>query len=327
MAMELEARQEALREKERQLKDEEEKRKIKEAEDKAIKKAKARQEFEERISNIIRSKINDACELFLGRADQAKAAMAGADGRRRMDLENPGIRQIDIEKERMDRQIELLRQEYECINKKMDEIGKAKVIGVGTPTSQDFEKLLKAYNTVKEGKRIADLEVLALRDRFEKAVAKLVRQGRTPRANLTRRMYEATDDEEQEILPRREEGLDDLTIRPSPPKSTSERLATKAAIVERAEFLKETKKYLKRLRKHGLQVLCGKEGITFVTCEQAINNIAELRTATTFDERESGRKVVPDSEAEDGREEERDGTDGQETQPVNIDDEDRIADD
>ncbi|GBG71057.1 hypothetical protein CBR_g8356 [Chara braunii] len=205
--------------------------------------------------------------------------------------------------------------------------GKAKVIGVGTPTSQDFEKLLKAYNIVKEGKRIADLEVLALRDRFEKAVAKLVRQGRTPRVNLTRRMYEATDDEEQEIHPRREEGLDDLTIRPSPPKRTSERLATKAAAAERAEFLKETKKYLKRLRKHGLQVLCSKEGITFVTCEQAFNDVAELRTATTFDERESGRKVVPDSEAEDGREEERDGTDGQETQPVNIDDEDRLADD
>ncbi|GBG66450.1 hypothetical protein CBR_g61493 [Chara braunii] len=354
MAMELEAQQEAIREKERQLK-EEQKRKIKEAEEKALKKAKERQEFEERISNIVGSKINDACELFLGRADQTKPPLVGTDNRRRVVLENAGPRQFDAKKERMDKQIEVLRQEYEYIKKKMDEMarsfkhnvtgskrpatgvcissppeaparGKAKVAGVGTPAPLEFEKLLKAYNAVKEGKRIAELEVQALRGRFDKAVAKLVKQGRTPRSNLNRRMHEATDDEEQENSARREEGLDDLTIRPSPPKRTSGRLATKAAATERAEFLKETTKYLRRLRKHGLQVLCGKEGITFATCEQAINDIAELRTATTFDERESGQKIVPDSEADDGREDERDGLDVQDTQPVNVEDDDRLGD-
>ncbi|GBG85587.1 hypothetical protein CBR_g40316 [Chara braunii] len=295
MAFELEARQETIREKERLLKEIEEKQKVKEAEEKALSKMKERQEFEERIGTIVGSKINDASELFLGRADQAKATTASGEVGRRIGPEKTAIKHLDAEKELMEKQIGLLRQEHEFIKKRMEELartmkqtstgtkrpatgvcitsppeaparGKSKVMGVGTPTSQDFEKLLKAYNTVKEGKRIADMEVHTLRERFEKAVSKLVRQGRTPRANLTRRMYEATDDDEQEIPAGREEGLDDLTLRPSPPKRTSGRLAMKAAVAEKAEFVKETKKYLKRLKKHGLQMLCAKEGVTFITC-------------------------------------------------------------
>ncbi|GBG82910.1 hypothetical protein CBR_g36437 [Chara braunii] len=205
--------------------------------------------------------------------------------------------------------------------------GKSIVIGVGTPTSYDFEKLLKAYNSMKEEKRISDMEVQALKERFEKAVAKLVKQGRTPRSNLTKRIYEATDDEDLDNHGRREERRDDLTIRPSPPKRTFGRLAKKAAATKRAEFLKETKKYLKRLKKHDLQLLCGKEGITFITCEQVINEIAELRTALAFDDRQQKRaRSIPDSEPDDNRDDDHDGVGGHATQPVEVDEDEQIVD-
>ncbi|GBG58641.1 hypothetical protein CBR_g40 [Chara braunii] len=255
------------------------------------------------------------------------------------------------------KQIEGLRLEYGHIKKKMDEMyrslkqnitsikrpamgvcissppeapvrGKSKVIGVGTPTSQDFEKLLKAYNSVKEGECIADLEVQALRERFEKAVARLIRQGRTLRSNLTKHMDEATNDKDQDNLPKRQDGLDDLTIRPSTPKRTSGRLATKAATLERAEFLEETKKYLKRLKKHGLQTLRDKEGLTFITCEQAINDIAELRTMIAFDGRQAQTKParsILESEADEGRDEDRDTVELHDTQPVEAEDKEHIA--
>ncbi|GBG85332.1 hypothetical protein CBR_g39899 [Chara braunii] len=296
MAAELEARQEAIREKEKLIREEEEKRKIKQAEEKALKKQKERQDFEERISSIVGSKINDACELFLGRADISKNT----------DQMRCTCGNDDLEKQKLEKQIDMLRLEYEYIRKQMEKLtrsvgqvghkraasnvcitsppeaparAKARTMGAAaTPSTQDFNKLLKALSNMKEEKRIAELEVQALRERFERAVGKLVRQGRTPRSNLAKRMIEATDDDDidQEQGCHNEEGLDDLTIRPSPPKRTSERLAKKEAVAEREEFVKETKKYLKRLRKHGLQILCGKEGIAFVTCEQAINEIAEL---------------------------------------------------
>ncbi|GBG64991.1 hypothetical protein CBR_g48740 [Chara braunii] len=308
MASELEASQEAIREKEKLLKEEEERRRAEEVEEKALRKLKERQDFEERISSIVGTKINDACELFLGKADQARSMPALADNRCREG--NIGVRHIlDLEKERLEKHIEQLRREHETIKKNMEELtrsgkqtgnalkrsaagvcitsppealvrGKARVVGVATLTSDDFQKLLRAYNSVKEGKRIADMEVQALKERFEKAVSRLVRQGRTPRSNLSKRMNEATDDEDQDLHERHEDDLDDLTLRPSPPKRT---YVSKAAAIERADFLKETKKHLKRLKKHGLQILCGKEGITFVPCEQAINEIAELRTSLTFD--------------------------------------------
>ncbi|GBG63041.1 hypothetical protein CBR_g34740 [Chara braunii] len=272
MASELEARQEAIHEKERLLKEEEEKRKVKEAEEKALRKRKERQDFEERIGTIVGSKINNACELFLGKSDVQRHVAAPDSSR---------TTHIEVERDRLERQVDTLRCEYESIKKNMEEFtrtmklsgnalkrsgagvcitspseaparGKARVVGVGTPTSDDFQKLLKAFNAVKEGKRIADMEVQALKERFERAISKLVRQGRTPRSNLARRMNEALDDDDQDAQETHEDGLDDLTLPPSPPKRASERLAFKTATTERAEFLKETKKYLKRLKKHDL---------------------------------------------------------------------------
>ncbi|GBG85145.1 hypothetical protein CBR_g39711 [Chara braunii] len=194
MASELEARQEAIREKEKLLKEEEEKCKAKEAEEKALRKRKERQDFEERIGSIVGSKINHACELFWGRSDTQRHVSAPDASRRS---------HIEVERERLEKQVDTLRREYETIKKNMDELsrtvklsgntlkrsgagvciasppeaparGKAKVVGVETPTSDDFQELLKAFHTVKEGKRIADMEVQALRERFERAVSKLV---------------------------------------------------------------------------------------------------------------------------------------------------------
>ncbi|GBG86143.1 hypothetical protein CBR_g41047 [Chara braunii] len=184
---------------------------------------------------------------------------------------------------------------------------------------------------MKEDKRIAELEVQALRERFEKAVNKLIRQGRTPRTNLAKRMNEVTDEDEQAPPRQAEEGLDDITLRPSPPKRTSGRLATKAAVAERAEFVKETKKYLKRLKKHGLQILCGKEGITFVTCEQAINEIAELRASLAFDYRRPVQdnkepRPIPDSDAEDAPDDATLPPDLDGTQQVDVDDDEPFCD-
>ncbi|GBG69184.1 hypothetical protein CBR_g3883 [Chara braunii] len=347
MASELEARQEAIREKERLLKEEEEKRKAKEAKEKALRKRKERQDFEERIGSIVGSKINDACELFLGKS-YAQRHVSAPDASRRS--------HIEVERERLERQVDTLRREYETIKKNMDELsrtvkmsgntlkrsgtgvcitsppeapssGKAKVVGVGTPTSDDFQKLLKAFHTVKEGKRITDMDVQALRERFERVVSKLGRQGRTPRSNLSRRMNEALDDDDQDAQEMHEDGVDDLTLRPPPPKRVSERLASKNAATERAEFLKETKKYLKRLKKHGLQILCGKEGITFVTCEQAINEIDELRASLAFDLRPQPRpaRQAQDSEVEEPKEDDQDRLDEQATQHVDIDEDEPIV--
>ncbi|GBG75688.1 hypothetical protein CBR_g20313 [Chara braunii] len=306
MASELEARQEAIREKEKLLKEEEERTKVKEAEEKALRKLKERQDFQERISNTVGSKINDACELFLGKSDTALAA-----GERRGSREQARTRTDNDAEERLQKQIEQLRMDNEAIRKHMEELaraiklstagakrpsggvciasppeapprGRPRVMGVGTPTSQDFQKLLKAYNQVKEGKRTADLEVQALKERFERAIDKLVRQEQTPHSNFSRRMNDATDDDELEQQDRQDEALDNLILRPSPPKRTSGRLAMKAAMAERADFLKETRKHLKRLKKQGLQLLCNREGITFVTCDQAINDIAEHWASLAF---------------------------------------------
>ncbi|GBG75010.1 hypothetical protein CBR_g19524 [Chara braunii] len=242
MASELEARQEAIREKERKMNEEEEKRKVKEAEDKALRKRKERQDFEERIGKIVGSKINDACELFLGKSHAQRHVAAPESSQRT---------HIEVERDRLERQIDTLRREYESIKKDMEKLtrtvklsgnalkrsgagvcitspleaparGKARVVGVGTPTFDDFQKLLKVFNTVKESKRIADMEVQALKERFERAISKLVRQGRTPRSNLTRRMNEALDDDDRVAQEIHEDGLDDLTLRPSPPKRVSE---------------------------------------------------------------------------------------------------------
>ncbi|GBG71994.1 hypothetical protein CBR_g10933 [Chara braunii] len=352
MASELEARQEAIREKERLLKEEEEKKKVREAEEKALRKLKERQDFEERISNIVGSKINDACDLFLGKTHPARSS-----AERREPREQPRTRlEDDTEKERLQKQIEQLRMDNECIRKSMEELsrvikastagakrpsggvcvasppkaaprGRPRVIGVGTPTSHDFRNLLKAYNQVKEGKRAADLEVHALKERFERAIDKLVRQGRTPHANLTRRMNEATDEDDPEHQDKQEEALDDLILRPSPPKRTSGRLATNAAAAERVDFVKETKKHLKRLKKQGLQIRCNREGITFVTCEQAMNDIAEHRASLAFDFRPDAAKAgrsAPESEIEEVKEDAHEET--TETQPVNIEDDERIGD-
>ncbi|GBG67966.1 hypothetical protein CBR_g1085 [Chara braunii] len=201
MASELEARQEAIHERERLLREDEERRKIEEAEEKALRKLKELQDFEDRISMIVGTKINEACDLFLGKADMGKAT--GAVDNSRIPNDRFRIRpNIDLEKERVEKQVELLRQEHEFIKKQMEELtrsirqagvkrtsarvcitrpldaparGKARVMGVGTPPSHDFEKLLKAYNFVKEVKRIADLEVQAIKDKFDRVVAKLVR--------------------------------------------------------------------------------------------------------------------------------------------------------
>ncbi|GBG66496.1 hypothetical protein CBR_g63079 [Chara braunii] len=346
MASELEARQEAIREKERQLKKEEEKRKAKEAEEKALRKLKERQDFEERIGSIVGTKINDACELFLGKSDAMRASNV------------PEVLRThdDIDRERLERQIEILRREYEAVKKNMEELtrsirlsgnamkrtgvgvcvtsppeaparGRAKIIGVDTPTSDDFQKLIKAYNSVKEGKRLADMEVQALKDKFERVVSRLVRQGRTPRSNLAKRMNEATDDEELDVHGHQEEGLDDLSLRPSPPRRTSGRLASKAAATEKADFIKETKKYLKRLKKQGLQTLCSKEGVTFVTCEQAVNELAELRTSLAFDLRPQQKtdQRAPDSEVEEAKEDDHEAVDVQATQRVDIEDDEPIG--
>ncbi|GBG72057.1 hypothetical protein CBR_g10992 [Chara braunii] len=348
MVGELVAKQEAIKAKERLIKEEEEKKKTKEAEEKALRKQKERQVFEERLSSIVGSKINDACELFLGRADNLKSV----DRDRRTRVND------DLEKTRLEKQVDMLRKEYECIRKQMEELtrsvgqaglkragsnvciaspleaparGRARTMGTSNPSTQDFHKLLKAVNDTKEEKRLAEMEVQALRDRFERAVSKLVRQGRTPWSNLAKRMNEATDDDDDEHdqAAHQEEGLDDLTIRPSPPKHTSVRLARKMAVAEREDFVKETKKYIKRLRKHGLQIICGKEGISFVTCEQAINDIVELRASLAFDQRRpipdnKANDVVPDSEAEDlhGETDLGPGIDG--TQQVDVEDDDNI---
>ncbi|GBG72147.1 hypothetical protein CBR_g11080 [Chara braunii] len=242
MASELEAKQEVIHEKERLLKEEDEKCKVKEAEEKALRKRKERQNFEERIGTLVGSKINDAGELFLGKSD-AQRHVATPDSSRRT--------HIKAELDRLERQVNTLRREYESIKKNMEELtrtvklsgnalkrsgvgvcitnppeaparGKARVVGVGTPTSDDFQKLLKAFNVVKEGKRIVDMEVQTLKERFERAISKLVRQGRTPRSNLARRMNEALDDDDQDAQEAHEDGLDDLTLRPSPPKRASE---------------------------------------------------------------------------------------------------------
>ncbi|GBG85803.1 hypothetical protein CBR_g40612 [Chara braunii] len=351
MASELEARQEAIREKERHLKEEEEKKRAKEAEEKALKKMNDRQDFEDRISNIVGNKINDACELFLGKVDSARII-----GERRGPVEQPRLRvESDAERDRLQKQIEQLRVENEWIRKQMEELsrttknsragakrpgggvciasppkapahGRPRVMGVGTPTSQDFQKLLKAYNQVKDGKRAAALEVQMLKERFERAIDKLVRQGRTPRSNLTKRMNDATDEDDPEQHCRQDDALDDLILRPSPPKRTSGRLATKAAAAERADFLKETKKHLKRLKKQGLQLLYNREGITFCTYEQAINDIAEHRASSAFDFRPEPAKAGrpgPGSDTEDAKEDGQE--DAADTQPVNVEEDEQIG--
>ncbi|GBG91233.1 hypothetical protein CBR_g52115 [Chara braunii] len=318
------------------LKEEEDRKKAKEAEDKALRKLKERQDFEERIGAIVGTKINDACEIFLGKTD--KDRISPTDPARARGVQLRGRATVDVEKEQLEKQIEVVRREHECIKKHMEELtrtlkqtsagtkragsgvcitsppeaparGKARVLGTGTTTSSEFQKLLRAYNLMKEEKRMADIEVQALRDRFEKAMAKL-----------------RGDDQGQT-----EEGLDDLTLRPSPPKRTSDRLASKAAITERNEFIKETKKYLKRLKKHGLQILCGKEGISFVTCEQAINELAELRASLPFDFRPVARdnckstRAQQDSAAEEIRDDTEVGTDVQETQHIDADDDEQLG--
>ncbi|GBG61618.1 hypothetical protein CBR_g22415 [Chara braunii] len=351
MASELEVRQEAIRERERLLKEEAEKKKIKDAEDKALRKLKERQDFEERIGTIVGTKINDACELFLGKVDLNRMA-----GERKTSAEHARPRiDEEAEKECLRKQIEQLRIENEWIKKNMKELsrtikqsvadtkrtgagvcitsppeaparGRPRLMGVGTPTSQDFQKLLRACNSIKEGKRAVDMEVQMLKERFERAIGKLVRQGRTPRSNLSKRINEVSDDDEPENLGKQDDALDDITLRPSPPKRTSRRLATKVAATERADFIKETKRHLKRLKKNGLQILCGREGISFTTCEQAINYIAEHRAALAFDFRPEAFKVgrsAPESEADEAKEDVHD--DGQATQPVDIDDEEHLA--
>ncbi|GBG81230.1 hypothetical protein CBR_g31902 [Chara braunii] len=357
MASELEARQEVIQEKEKQVKEEEERQKAREAEEKASRKLKERQDFEDRISTMVGMKINNACDLFLGRSEGARTGGIGEGART---FSNRAIRpSLDVDKDRLEKQIELLRREYELIKKQMEELfrssrnvgmkrsgtgvcitsppeapprGRPRAVGISTPTQNDFDKLLKAYNTMKEGKRIADLEVQAIKERFEKAVARLVRQGRTPRSNLSKRLNEATDDNDLENMGQPEEGLDDLTIRPSPPKRTSGRLAVKAALAERAEFVKETRKYLKRLKKNGLQILCNKEGITFVTCEQAINEISKLRASVAFDFRQppktgAAARAHHESDVEEAREADNEAQDVDATQHVDVaDDEEQLRD-
>ncbi|GBG69970.1 hypothetical protein CBR_g4798 [Chara braunii] len=298
MASELEARQEVIQEKEKQVKEEEERRKAREAEEKASRKLKERQEFDDRISTMVGMKINNACDLFLGRSEGARIGGIGEGART---FSNRAVRpSLDVDKERLEKQIELLRREYELIKKQMEELTRS------------------SRNAIKE--------------RFEKAVARLVRQGRTPRSNLSKRLNKATDDDDLENLGQPEEGLDDLTVRPSPPKRTSGRLAVKAALAERAEFVKEMRKYLKRLKKNGLQMLCNKEGITFVTCEQAINEISELRVSLVFDFRQppktgAAARAHHESDVEEAREADNETSDVDATQHVDVaDDEEQLGD-
>ncbi|GBG69127.1 hypothetical protein CBR_g3825 [Chara braunii] len=171
------------------------------------------------------------------------------------------------------------------------------------------------------------MEVQMSKDRFERAIGKLVRQGRTPRSNLSKRINDASDGDKPENLGEQDDALDDIIVRPSPPKRTSGRLASKATTTERADFIKETKKHLKRLKKNGLQILCGRKGISFTTCKQAINDFAKHRAALAFDFRPEAFKVgrsAPESEADEAKEDAQD--DGQVTQPVDIDDEEHLAD-